>query len=183
MVSGHPSGAQCGHRSMQGCIDEWQEHCALGVHPHPAAPPTPSVPPRATAGPPSTRGRPVAAALQKKLQRYCMPDLTSLSLQGVAPEGQRRAVLGEDASSPVSPPSPSTSTSLSSPSSITATTWAGVPQIARYFAIWGGRIVYTDRGQAREAFLEAEGEGTRPRILSTSDYDEAQAFSESIHWI
>jgi hypothetical protein len=38
-------------------------------------------------------------------------------------------------------------------------------------------------GQAREAFLEAESEGMKPRILSTSDYDEAQAFSESTYWI
>jgi hypothetical protein len=44
----------------------------------------------------------------------------------------------------VAPP-PSMDTSVSSTSSIAATTWAGVPEIASYFAIWGGRIVYTDR--------------------------------------
>ncbi|KAF8148321.1 hypothetical protein K438DRAFT_1779651 [Mycena galopus ATCC 62051] len=116
-------------------------------------------------------------------QQYCLPDLTLLSLQETAPEGEDRAVLGDDASSSVSLPSSPMTTSLSSASSITATTWADVQEIARYFAIWGGRIVYADRDQAKEAFLEAESEGTKPRILSTSDYDEAQAFSESIYWI
>ncbi|KAJ7686441.1 hypothetical protein B0H14DRAFT_3534560 [Mycena olivaceomarginata] len=38
MVSGHRSGAQCGHRTMAGCVAEWQEHCLLSVHPHPADP-------------------------------------------------------------------------------------------------------------------------------------------------
>jgi hypothetical protein len=38
MVSGHPSGAQCGDHTMEGCVAEWQEHCCLGVHPHPADP-------------------------------------------------------------------------------------------------------------------------------------------------
>jgi hypothetical protein len=37
------------------------------------------------------------------------------------------------------------SDSWSSLSSVTATTWAEVPVIARYFALWGGRIVYSDR--------------------------------------
>jgi virulence-associated protein VagC len=44
-------------------------------------------------------------------------------------------------------------------------------------------IISPISGQAKEAFLEAESEGTKPQILMTSDYDEAQAFSESVHWI
>jgi hypothetical protein len=82
MVSGHPSGAQRGHHTMAGCIAEWQEHCALGVHPHPAAleemasATTPVVRPRVarrpaaiqeTAGPSKSRGRPVAPELQTQL--------------------------------------------------------------------------------------------------------------------
>jgi hypothetical protein len=35
--------------------------------------------------------------------------------------------------------------SPSSISSLTATTWEEVPDVARYFALWGGGIVYTDR--------------------------------------
>ncbi|KAJ7333207.1 hypothetical protein DFH08DRAFT_814325 [Mycena albidolilacea] len=35
------------------------------------------------------------------------------------------------------------------------------------------------RGDAKAAFLKAEAVGTKPRILSTTDYDEVQAFSES----
>ncbi|KAJ7780816.1 hypothetical protein DFH07DRAFT_765302 [Mycena maculata] len=38
MTTGYPSAAWCGHQSVEGCIQEWQQHCALGVHPHPAAP-------------------------------------------------------------------------------------------------------------------------------------------------
>ncbi|KAJ7794011.1 hypothetical protein B0H14DRAFT_2622306 [Mycena olivaceomarginata] len=38
MVSGHSSGAQRGHWAMAGCVAEWQEHCLLSMHPHPADP-------------------------------------------------------------------------------------------------------------------------------------------------
>ncbi|KAJ7602791.1 hypothetical protein DFH06DRAFT_1351025 [Mycena polygramma] len=72
---------------------------------------------------------------------------------------------------------------VSSTSSITATTWAGVPPDARYYAIWGKNIVYTDRGEARDAFHHEEGKGTTPRILSTLDFEEAQSFSEAVYWI
>ncbi|KAJ7809286.1 hypothetical protein B0H14DRAFT_3481577 [Mycena olivaceomarginata] len=105
------------------------------------------------------------------------PTSQSIRSIGAAPEAESRGS--------VSPLPPSTTTLVSSTSSITAATWAGVPEVVRSFAIWGGRIVYADRihGSAREAFLEAESEGTKPRILSTSDYDEVQAFSESTYWI
>ncbi|KAJ7102034.1 hypothetical protein C8R44DRAFT_887810 [Mycena epipterygia] len=38
MVDGFPVGAQCGHHSVCACIEEWQVHCRLGVHPHPVEP-------------------------------------------------------------------------------------------------------------------------------------------------
>ncbi|KAF8210710.1 hypothetical protein K438DRAFT_1808082 [Mycena galopus ATCC 62051] len=38
VVSGHSGGAQRGHHTMASCIAEWQQHCVLGVHPHPPAP-------------------------------------------------------------------------------------------------------------------------------------------------
>ncbi|KAJ7908409.1 hypothetical protein B0H13DRAFT_2331394 [Mycena leptocephala] len=38
MVDGYPSGAQCGHQTVEACVDEWQLHCPHGVHPHPADP-------------------------------------------------------------------------------------------------------------------------------------------------
>jgi hypothetical protein len=38
MVSGYPDGAHKGHHTYAGCIGEWQVHCQLGVHPHPADP-------------------------------------------------------------------------------------------------------------------------------------------------
>ncbi|KAJ7315786.1 hypothetical protein DFH08DRAFT_971799 [Mycena albidolilacea] len=183
MVSGHPSGAQRGHHTMAGCIAEWQQHCAVGVHPHPAAPEeaassqTPRVTPQAarqqaaiqaTAGPPKSRGRPVPPGLQTELQLYCMPQLVGLSSKDEAITSS----AADDLSS-----------SVSSPSSVTSTEWAAVPEAARYFALWGGRIVYTDRVEAREDFVEAERTGKKPKILSTTNYNEAQAFSEAIYWL
>ncbi|KAJ7772153.1 hypothetical protein B0H14DRAFT_3164805 [Mycena olivaceomarginata] len=155
MVSGHPSGAQRGHRTMEGCIAEWQEHCLLGVHPHPGASQrAPSPVALATASP------------VKAKARDSMPDLSGLSLEAKAKGHSAGSVSGMSAP-------------VSSTSSITATTWGEVPEIARYFAMWGGRVVFTDRGEAKRAFLRAEDEGTKPRILSTVNYDEAQALAES----
>jgi hypothetical protein len=58
-------------------------------------------------------------------QEFGVPDLGALSLGSVVE---------------------TTSTSTpSSPSSMTAMTWAVVPPVARYFALWGGGIMYTDR--------------------------------------
>jgi hypothetical protein len=36
--------------------------------------------------------------------------------------------------------------------------------------------------QAKLVFLSAEAQGAMPQILSTSEYDEAQVFSESVYW-
>ncbi|KAJ7306866.1 hypothetical protein DFH08DRAFT_975891 [Mycena albidolilacea] len=98
-------------------------------------------------------------------QKYCIPDLSPLS---PAP-----SML------PAVPPSESDNQSTSpTVSSVTTTTWDEVPDLVRFFALWGGHIVFTDRIEAKNAFLQAEAEGLKPRILSTEDYDEAQAFSE-----
>ncbi|KAJ7828218.1 hypothetical protein B0H14DRAFT_3466416 [Mycena olivaceomarginata] len=154
-------GAQRRHRTMAGCVAEWQEHCLLGVHPHPANPvhagnpPSPAPAPattttpsspistiQATPGPPRRRGRQVGPAV---------PSATQLGVEHVKrlrrPPGLRCLF------------------------------------VARYFALWGGRIVYTDRAQAKLAFLVAEAQGAMPRIVSTPEYDEAQAFSESVYWV
>ncbi|KAJ7866622.1 hypothetical protein B0H14DRAFT_3442329 [Mycena olivaceomarginata] len=42
MVSGFPSSAHKGHHLYEACVAEWQQHCLLGVHPHPVAPRLPS---------------------------------------------------------------------------------------------------------------------------------------------
>ncbi|KAJ7659734.1 hypothetical protein DFH06DRAFT_1130490 [Mycena polygramma] len=68
---------------------------------------------------------------------------------------------------------------LSSESSLSATTWVGVRD-TRYYAVWGGKVV---REEAKRAFLQAEEEGSKARILSTEDFEEVQAFSQSVHWI
>ncbi|KAJ7099208.1 hypothetical protein C8R44DRAFT_888665 [Mycena epipterygia] len=38
MISGHPNAAHKGHHSYAACQAEWQQHCLLGVHPHPVDP-------------------------------------------------------------------------------------------------------------------------------------------------
>jgi hypothetical protein len=40
----------------------------------------------------------------------------------------------------------------------------------------------TDSADTKRAFLEAEAEGKKPCVLSTMDYEEAQAFAEAIYW-
>ncbi|KAJ7711945.1 hypothetical protein B0H14DRAFT_3524242 [Mycena olivaceomarginata] len=144
MVSGHPSGAQRGHQTMEDCVAEWQTHCLLGVRPHPPAANFGSD----RAGPRGEDGGNLEL------------DLTGLSLDEI-----------------------STITSASTVSSVPADSSTGVPASARYFALWGGRIVYTDRAEVRNTFLEREAAGAKPSMLSSADYDEVQAFCESIHWI
>ncbi|KAF8146730.1 hypothetical protein K438DRAFT_1944429 [Mycena galopus ATCC 62051] len=137
MVDGYPESAYRGHHSVEGCIQEWQLHCALGVHPHPVDPGLSSPPaPVGTRTLACQRGRPVDPRLQAKL---C--------------------------------------------SSVTAETWADVPAASRYLALWRGNIVYSDRQTAKAAFMLAEQRGGKPCILSTTDYEEAQAFSEGVYWV
>ncbi|KAJ7939558.1 hypothetical protein B0H13DRAFT_2300239 [Mycena leptocephala] len=158
MVSGHSSaGAQWGHHSMEDCIAEWQQHCILGVHPHPADP------------------EHAATSTPRRMEHSVEPgvlELTNfadLSISPAATEDGARSASGD--------------TSVSSTSSVKATTWNAVPEVARYFALWGRGIVYTDRAQAKRAFLDAERRGFKPQILSTTNYDEAQSFSESVYWL
>ncbi|KAJ7357905.1 hypothetical protein DFH08DRAFT_953112 [Mycena albidolilacea] len=40
MVSGYQHAGYKGHHSYTSCVVEWQAHCTLGVHPHPADPQT-----------------------------------------------------------------------------------------------------------------------------------------------
>ncbi|KAJ7138030.1 hypothetical protein C8R44DRAFT_728200 [Mycena epipterygia] len=125
LVTGYPGGAQRRHHSVQGCIEEWQQHCCLGIHPHPVDPEyacheaalrnSAEV---ATQSPGRTRACPVEAGLQAQLQMYCMPRLAESSGR---------------------------SSSMSTTSSVTACSWADVPAATRYYAIWRGEIIYTER--------------------------------------
>lgn len=140
MVSGYPSGAQRGHHTMSGCVREWQKHCVLGVHAHPVDPQF------VQSGPAKTQGRPTNPGPQEELQvlelwrlfmtadpgfrqQFGMPNLSQLSLANSAVE----ETLSESG------------VSITSASSLTATTWAAVPRGGRFFAIWGRGIVYSDR--------------------------------------
>ncbi|KAJ7029324.1 hypothetical protein C8F04DRAFT_1264986 [Mycena alexandri] len=152
MVDGYPSGAQRGHRTVEGCVHEWQLHCALGVHPHMADPQAPA--------------RPVEAELQRGGQEHWIAGLAALGLGG------------ESVSSASSVSSETTSTELSSVAGPSTET-AG----ARYYAIWGSRVVYTDREEAKSAFLAAEAEGLKPRVLATTNYDEGEAFAGAVYWV
>lgn len=92
MVTTFPSGAQRGHHTVEGCVQEWQVHCTLGVHPHPVDP--------------------------------------SLTDEG-APAANTSQI--------------SDSASVSSSSSVTASTWDEIPSGFRFYVIWKGGVVYTDR--------------------------------------
>ncbi|KAJ6490866.1 hypothetical protein C8R45DRAFT_928699 [Mycena sanguinolenta] len=176
MVAGWPHSAYCGHHSVEGCIQEWQLHCLLGVHPHPVDPQHAHDAPgvdspneiavsqmRMT---PAGLGRVVVGQLQADLQQFCRPVLAAESKADVA------SVTDWE--------------TLSTCSSVTTSDWAEVPAHGQYFALWKGKVVYSDRFDRRTAnlaFLSAEAQGKRPRIVSTGLYDEAQAFSEGVHWI
>ncbi|KAJ7440829.1 hypothetical protein B0H11DRAFT_2252647 [Mycena galericulata] len=176
---------QDGGGSDEGCVREWQEHCALGGHPHvadptllrendgafvgltelvealPAVPPT-AVPPTKGAG--LGRGRMVNEELQADLQKYCMPDLSGYTPSTV---------------SSVS----STASSVSTSSSVKKARWNAVPHSARYYAIWRGGIVFTERSLAKQAFREAESAEGQAQVISTHDFEEAKAYSEGVYWI
>ncbi|KAJ7933638.1 hypothetical protein B0H13DRAFT_1855881 [Mycena leptocephala] len=107
-----------------------------------AAPPI-----KVTPGPSKTKGRPVEPGLQAHLQLYCMPDLSGLSLAAPAAEVEDDCLTAE-------------SLSVSSTSSVTATTWAALPKMARYYAIWGEGIW---RGQG--SLFGGGGRGVEPPNL------------------
>ncbi|KAJ6451079.1 hypothetical protein C8R45DRAFT_1113801 [Mycena sanguinolenta] len=176
MITGFRNGAYRGHYSVEGCIREWQLHCVLGVHPHPVDPQLaraalgpaslPSSSPTKTLSSslvmmPAGLGRVVDGPLQAQLKQFCMPNI------------RRDADEASIADS----------SSISTCSSVTASDWSEVPASSRYFALWRGKLVYTNRCQAKRDFLRAEGAGETPLVLSTTSYDEAQAFSEGVHWV
>ena len=41
----------------------------------------------------------------------------------------------------------------------------------------------SSRQQAKSAFVDEEAAGAKPSILSTGDFDEAQAFAEGVYWL
>ncbi|KAJ7460128.1 hypothetical protein B0H11DRAFT_2242352 [Mycena galericulata] len=175
MVDGFPQGAQSGHQTRGGCVQEWQEHCVLGVHPHPVDPrragsAAASSSASLTQTPRRGTGRRIDPSLQEDLQKYCMPILSPPS-----PPPSRIQIDSDG------PTSAATLSSASSESSITIT--GEIPPSARYYAIWGGDVVFTSRSEARSAFEDEEAEGNKPRLLSTENYEKALAFAEAVYWI
>ncbi|KAF8209000.1 hypothetical protein K438DRAFT_1960726 [Mycena galopus ATCC 62051] len=174
MITGFKNGAYHGHNSVEGCIREWQLHCALGVHPHPVDPQLASTTPslRGSASPnkiptlllkmtPARLSCVVDGPLQAELKKFCVPNLPR----------------------DVDEASTTTSSSILTCSSVTASDWSEVPPRSRYFALWQGKIVYADRQKVKRDFLSAEGTGKKPCVISTDLYNEAQAFSEGIYWV
>ncbi|KAJ7763728.1 hypothetical protein B0H16DRAFT_1718382 [Mycena metata] len=158
MVKKYSGNAYRGHHTLEGCIKEWQLHCALGSHPHPVDPaliPSKSpvlIPPKSTVLPKSTALQPNSLYFPSTSSKAGTPSTYSDSLSSTG-------------------------------SSVTATTWADVPTDTKYWALWRGRIVYTSRSKAKDAFLLAESAGMEPSILCCADYDEAQAFANGCYWI
>ncbi|KAJ7152682.1 hypothetical protein C8R43DRAFT_950687 [Mycena crocata] len=164
LVDGYPSGSQRGHRTMEGCVEEWQVLCALGCHPHAIDPAlssthSASVPLLADSSPP-----PSPSPSPPPRSSSPAPDSSPMS------------------SPPSSPSSSDALSSLGQESSVTSS-WDQVPENKHYFARWGAGVVYSDRGQAKRDFLAAQARGGKHKILSTGLYDEAQAFAEGVHWI
>ncbi|KAJ7698910.1 hypothetical protein B0H17DRAFT_1196501 [Mycena rosella] len=100
------------------------------------------------------------------LQKYCMPTL---------PAGCSSKKM-EDGDT-------DTGGSVSSSSSVTTSSWQELPATARCYAIWRSGIVYGDHEEAKMVFMAALMVGAKPKILSTADYDEVQAFCDGIYWI
>ncbi|KAJ7234291.1 hypothetical protein C8J57DRAFT_1531831 [Mycena rebaudengoi] len=151
MITGFSGASHRGHRSYEACVVEWQQHCALGVHPHPADPAlvgadgTGSGPEDklAAAKVPSWKGKAVDPALQAEMKKYCMPNLPKA--------GPSRDDADDQG-----------------------------PHPARYSAIWGGRIVFCSRYEARCAFVAAEERGLEPQLLSSDNFTESQDFAEAL---
>ncbi|KAJ7136985.1 hypothetical protein C8R44DRAFT_728914 [Mycena epipterygia] len=186
MVDGFPAGAQCGHHSVEACVQEWQAHCRLGVHPHPpepnadldgeaspaSTPPSspPSSPRSSSAASMSAAGSPVHASSRPFARENARPvpaDLQVDLIKYCRPAGRSYA-------------STSTSESTLTASSVMVWRWEEVPAAARFYAIWEGGIVYGDRADAKAEFLMRQA---RARILSTELYEESQAFAEGVYWI
>ncbi|KAJ7040784.1 hypothetical protein C8F04DRAFT_1253700 [Mycena alexandri] len=178
VVDGYPSGSQRGHQTLQGCVREWQIHCALGVHPHLADP--------QIRGPSSHSAQGEEAG---------MPNIAALDLgtgSASSATSASNAWSASSATSSVLSLSPSVaSLSLTCITTTTDTARAlrptdggsGTGGMARYFAIWGSRVVYTDRDEAKAAFLASEADGLKPRLLATSNYDEGEAFAGGVYWV
>ncbi|KAJ7109542.1 hypothetical protein C8R43DRAFT_962546 [Mycena crocata] len=152
MTTGFPDAGYKGHNSYKTCIAEWQEQCRMGVHPHPVD-----------------------------------PDVINA-------QGKRCEVVGETSSLVVAA-KPSTATSRRSggrgtaprcslstpPSNVSAVVGRDAPKerAPRYFAIWGGEIVYsTSRdkngkvprfGELPEADRRSVGTGVEERVVRGVD--------------
>ncbi|KAJ6451147.1 hypothetical protein C8R45DRAFT_1113691 [Mycena sanguinolenta] len=174
MVSGYQHSAYRGHRTVEGCIEEWQEHCRLGVHPHPVDPQfardaSRESPKKKSLMTPVGVGRPVENQLQMDLKKYCMP---------ILPDTSHRV--------PVDRVPVDDHDSISACSSLTLSSLTlsdDIPAPARYFALWDKKVVYTDHREARRALEIAEAAGAKPSIVSTDLYEEALAFAEGVHWV
>ncbi|KAJ7164599.1 hypothetical protein C8R43DRAFT_946414 [Mycena crocata] len=150
MTTGFPDAGYKGHDSYETCIAEWQEQCRMGMHPHPVD-----------------------------------PDVVNA-------QGKRCEVVGETSSLVVAA-KPSTATSRRSggrgtaprrslsmpPSNVSAVVGRDAPEecALRYFAIWGGEIVYSTSYAAKLAFDEAVEEGNEPELLTTADFNIALAYA------
>ncbi|KAJ7165443.1 hypothetical protein C8R43DRAFT_1122165 [Mycena crocata] len=166
MVDGYPAGAQRGHRSVAACIDEWQLGCRLGLHPHPADPAF-ATSSQSTSAPTSTSS-PLATPPR------------SPSPVSSAPSSPSSLARASELPTAVE----SSSASSSTLSSITVSSPPDpVADKVQYYAIWAGRIVYSDRLEAKRAFLATKAAGKSLQLLTSDNYDEAQAFSEGVHWV
>ncbi|KAJ7897380.1 hypothetical protein B0H13DRAFT_1884676 [Mycena leptocephala] len=141
MITGYSHNGHKGHHSYAACVQEWQRHCPLGVHPHP-------VDPNWKSGLGEKDVAPAAKGKDRKPSDSTRTPRRSLSTPPAARAGPSRAMI------------------------------VGAGPVPRYFAIWGGGVVYSTRYAAKMAFDDMFEEGGEPELLSTTDFDVALGYAE-----
>ncbi|KAJ7324001.1 hypothetical protein DFH08DRAFT_969006 [Mycena albidolilacea] len=149
MVAGYPNGTHKGHHSYESCTNEWQLHCQLGVHPHPADPSSEKAALSKAAGPSKSS----CAAAERTSASAPLP--RGRPRRSTSTPGATRRASG----------------------ALAAATARAAAVKGRYFAIWGGGVVYSSKYKARLAFDEAVEDGDEPELLSTDDFDLALAYA------
>ncbi|KAJ7932996.1 hypothetical protein B0H13DRAFT_1856651 [Mycena leptocephala] len=148
MVTGYPSNGHKGHHSYAGCVREWQQFCPLGVHPHPGDPARSSASAGMTNDDTTLHEKGKERQARQASASAARHARRSLSSPASTVPGPSRAIAAPGGSSP------------------------------KYFAIWGGGVVYSSRYAAKMAFDDVVEEGEEAELLSTGDFDIALAYAE-----
>ncbi|KAJ7117956.1 hypothetical protein C8R43DRAFT_960460 [Mycena crocata] len=149
MVTGFPDAGHKGHDSYESCTAEWQEHCQMGVHPHPADP---------------------SLERQGKMRESRADVAAGPSTSQSRDSGRSVVRRGSGPRRSLStPPAHTTIVPRGDP--------PPEPRPVRYFAIWAAEVVYSTSYAARLAFDDAVEDGRTPELLTTDDFEMALAYA------